>query len=488
MKFCTKCGNKVVDGQRFCTNCGYGLLSKKFDTAVIANETTSSQENIIKEDDISIPALQENKFSTNNTFISPPTNTNITTKLSKKSKIIIALVAILIILSVAFVQIGNSLTDPSTIVVKFEKAISSKNASDLSNVLYCNDTRVKLDSTSVAPLLAYFNDNPSYLNNITQSLNGDALDSKKINTISSKSKNTFSLVNVGNVFFIFPIYKVNVKPTFLDINAEVKDVSFLLNKKKIGTSDTDKFSKEFGPYVPGEYTLLANYKGKYISTSKPYTVDLVSASNGKSTVNVLKDLSYVTIHCDYSDAEIFVNGKDSSTKVSDATNFGPLNNNATIYATTIKDGRTLKSNQYTICDGDTDVYLNFNSSENSLSDTKTQLQSLLSNYTYYFAAAVNTNDTSLITPYVYPDSDIYKEQQSYIPSTYKANINEDIVNCNITAYNISDDNKSGTITTSETYNITKGGQSSNKTFNYIYSFKYNDSTATYQLASIKSAP
>ncbi|MBX4261009.1 zinc ribbon domain-containing protein [Clostridium estertheticum] len=25
MKFCTKCGNKIIDGTRFCTNCGNDL-------------------------------------------------------------------------------------------------------------------------------------------------------------------------------------------------------------------------------------------------------------------------------------------------------------------------------------------------------------------------------------------------------------------------------------------------------------------------------
>lgn len=36
----------------------------------------------------------------------------------------------------------------------------------------------------------------------------------------------------------------------------------------------------------------------------------------------------------------------------------------------------------------------------------------------------------------------------------------------------------------EVYNITKNGSSAVKTFNYKYSFKYNDESQSYQLASI----
>ena len=121
-----------------------------------------------------------------------------------------------------------------------------------------------------------------------------------------------------------------------------------------------------------------------------------------------------------------------------------------------------------------------------INNIKIELKDLLGHYTSYATQAINTNNISLIDPYVVSGSDLYKEQQSYIPSTYKAGIKINIVSANITDYNISEDKKSGSITTSLVYNIiAKDGTSFNKTFNYAYEFQYNDSTSNYQLVSFK---
>ena len=72
-----------------------------------------------------------------------------------------------------------------------------------------------------------------------------------------------------------------------------------------------------------------------------------------------------------------------------------------------------------------------------------------------------------------------------IPKTYAARIHEYIISDHITKYAISDDSKSGSITTTEEYNIVgKDGTTSDKTFSYVYKFIYNDSTSSYQLTSI----
>jgi len=67
-------------------------------------------------------------------------------------------------------------------------------------------------------------------------------------------------------------------------------------------------------------------------------------------------------------------------------------------------------------------------------------------------------------------------------------VQESNVSSDITNYNISDDNQSGSITTSEIYSITnKDGITSNKPFNYKYTFKYNVDTSSYQFSDIQKA-
>jgi uncharacterized membrane protein YvbJ len=503
MKFCTKCGNEIHDGQRFCTKCGNDLTretiteteSEEETTNLIIDEVEESEEaNLItsipeeKEENNLFANINdengESNLATNETQESHISNF----KLSKKSKIVIAIAAILIIVIGAVIKIGNSLSDPKKLVTRFEKDVASNNASDLASILYSNDVRLKIDSKSISPLLSYFKSNPSYFNKVVQNLNNDSISPKDISSLSSSSSNTLTLVKAGKKFFIFPNYKLNVKPSFVDITTAVKDVTFSINDAQIGKSDADKSTKEFGPYIPGNYSILANYKGKYVTLSEPYSVDLVKANGGIAKLDVFNDMNYLNITSDYPDADIFINGKDINVKVKDAGNLGPINSSAKIYATCVKDGKKLKSEECSASSGDTELYLSFENASNDLNNVQDQLKDLLDYYTSDFTQAVNTNNISLIDPYVASGSQLYKDQQSYIPNTYNAGIQENIVSADIKEYNISDDNKSGTITTSEVYNIiAKDGTSSNKAFSYVYKFQYNDSTSSYQFTNISQA-
>ena len=456
MKFCTKCGKEVKEGQTFCTSCGYDLKNESVDNTQPIEETISTKEH---------------------------TTSNV--KLTKKSKIAIAVAIVLIVAVVAIFQVGNALSDPKKLETRFQNDIASNNISDLTSILYCSDSRLTVDSTNIAPLLNYFKSNPSYYDEVIQNLNNDARSPKDISNLSIASSNTLTLTNVGKKFLVFPNYKINIKPSFVDITTTVKDVTFSINNTQIGKSDTDKSTKEFGPYIPGTYSILASYKGKYVTLSQPYPVNLIVTNNGIANLSVFENMNYLNITSDYPDSEIFVNAKDTNVKVKDATNFGPIDGSAKIYATHIIDGKTLKSEEYSATSAGTDINISFQDASNALNDVQAQLSDLLGYYTSSFTEGINTNNISLIDPYVTPGSELSKQQQSYIPSTFATGIQESILSANITAYNISDDNQSGTITTSEVYNIiNKDGVSSNKSFKYVYKFQYNVATASYQFTNI----
>ncbi|MCB2295468.1 zinc-ribbon domain-containing protein [Clostridium algoriphilum] len=481
MKFCTKCGNEITDEKLFCTYCGNDLRNE------YTNDTESVNRNVSLNKTISLNKTEPVKDLDSN-IITPVEESTSNIKMSKKSKIIMVLFAVLIIAFIVIIKVGNSLSDPSKVVTRFEKDVASNNASDLATILYSDDTRLKVDSKSIAPLLSYFKSTPTYFNEVVEDLKNDAISPKNIKSLSITSGNTLTLVNVGKRFLIFPKYKINIKPSYVKITSTVKDVTYSINNTKIGKSDTDNSAKEFGPYIPGNYSILANYKGDYVTLSKPYPVDLISSNNGITELSVFDDMSYLNISSDKANAEIYVDGKGTNVKVSEANHFGPIKSSSKIYATYIENGRTLKSEEYTVATGDTELYLSFENATNDLADVQTQLKDLLSNYATYFVMAVNTNSISLIDPYVTYGSSLYKAQQSYIPTTYATGIKEEIISTYITKYNISDDNKSGSITTSEVYNIiAKDGTPSTKTSRFVYTFKYIDSTSSYQLITINKA-
>lgn len=468
MKFCTKCGTKLEEGESICHNCGYDLNAREYKN----NENDSSQSTKISQ-------KEDNEAFGNSE------NTKIV--ISKNFKIGLMGIIILCILIGVFVIVGKYLTDPSKLVSRFQSDISSSNKADLNKILYSNDERLEINDTNTSALFAYFKDNPSYLNKTISGLDNQVIDTSLIKNYDNTYQNNFSIVNVGKTLLLFPKYKISVKPTFIDIKAGIKDVEFSVGNTKIGKSDTDNFTKEFGPFMPGKYKLYANYKGKYTSLNKSYDVDLINAANGRVEIDALTNLNYVKVTGQYSDAEIFVDNKDTGVTIGNSDNFGPLASNMKVYAVANENGKKLKSNEYTVNDGDTSIYLDFSASENQLSNMDSQIHDLIYWYTNSFSDAINYNNFSEVEPYLYPGSALYNDQQAYVPDTYNKGTKESIVSFNILSYTMADDNKSGTISTEEVYNITNGGQTSTKTFKYNYTFKYNEDKGSYQLASIASA-
>lgn len=467
MKFCGKCGAEIKPGQKFCPSCGNNLESK---------------DNIEKEGEFD---------NTRPLDVEPALNYNSPVRkstLSKNAKIgIIALIAVAVFLTI-FIVTGKSMTKPSKVVERFQKDVTADNEKDLINILYCSDSRLEINEKNIAPLLAYFKDNSSYLNEVMKQLNGKAVQLEKLKEMSllnvDNSNSILSIAYTGKKFLFFPNYKISVRPAFIQVKTGIKDVSFSLNNTGIGKSDSDNFSKEYGPYMPGKYKLSANYKGKYLSLNEPYDLDLVSAEGGKTSVDVLTHVNYIRVESDYSDAEIFVNGRDTGVKADGALNFGPLSSGTKVYGTIKKDGKTLKSDEYSVEDGESSIYLSFQNAESQISDTEGKLNDLMNWYTYYFTQAVNYNDFSIVAPYLYPGSKLYNDQQKYIPTTYEKGISETIMSYRITSYNLNEDNTAGTLTTEEVYNIYSNGESSVKTYNYKYTFKYNQLNGSYQLESI----
>lgn len=464
MKFCPKCGAELKDGQTFCSKCGSKVGSQDIDNNH-KNDTTR---------EIEIIQDGSSKFQDHNF------------KFGFRKKIISCVVLVLVILSIFLYIVGSNVTKPDVVVDKFKSAVTSNDKKELKSLLFCDDSELNINDENVSMLLKYLKKNPSNLNSIVSNLNKQAAVASEIKNFQKDSSMAFNIERVGKKYLFFPKYKINMQPAFIEIKASTKGIKFILDNKEIGKSDSDSFKKKYGPFMPIGYTLLADYKGKYVSLSKAYDVNLDKASHEES-IEALNDLKYISIDSDRPEAEIFVNNKDTGVKVAEANNFGPVGKNTQIYGVVQKDGAKLRSNNYNVSDDDR-IYLDFGDAENKLNDVQDKVKNLAYWYTNAFTQAVNSNDISQIQSYVYPGSDLYNEQTKYIPSTYEKGIKEYLRNCNVVSVNVNDDNDSGTVTTSEVYDIEdNSGNITTKSFNYKYAFKYNDSINSYQLTSIANA-
>ena len=397
MKYCSNCGNKIKKESSFCTRCGNDLREETINETISepvlesandtpndyidetanvpivptnesisepVNETISDPTSDSTNEPISEPisALINESGSdqvVNSITISPDENLKSNLKSSKKVKALVLLFTVVLILVVAFINVCNSLTDPNKLVSRFEKDVASNNASDLVHILYTNDAKLKVDSQSIAPLLSSFKSNPTYYNKVIEDLKNDAIIPKSINDLNITTSNILTLTSKENFMLFLHNYKIIIKPCFVDITTAVKDVTFSINGTQIGKSYTDKFSKKFGPYIPGNYSISAKYKGKYVTLDKLYHLNLVSNNNGITKLNVLNNMKYLNIFSDYSNAEIFVDGKDANVKVKDARRFGPIDSSSKIYATYVAGGISLKSEEYSVSNEDTELYLIF---------------------------------------------------------------------------------------------------------------------------------
>lgn len=487
MKFCVKCGNKLEDNDMFCPKCGQksGVENgqdddvgntQTFNTGLINKQNSESQfkEYLNKENFNDDEEVEDGSIF--DTFRGK-------LGLNKKAAVIIGIGILCITIFVSFL-IGNAGSKPSNVVSKFQKAVASSNKGQLVDILYCSDNRLKIDEKSVAPLINYFKDNPSYLNKVVSQLNNEV--ARSDGNLNSNSKGKFDIVYAGKKYLFFKDYKIGIKPSFISVKTGIKDVQFSLNSTQIAKSDSKDFSKQLGPFIPGKYKLNADYKNSYESLNESRDIDFMNSNEDSENIEVFKDASYVNINSDYPDAEVFLNNKDTGVKAKDASNFGPLAANSVVYGVATVSSQKLRSSDYILKKDDDYIKLDFSQSQTSMQIDQYRMRNLIYWYTYYFTQAVNTGDFEDVEDYLYPGSQLYNAQKSYVATTYEKGIKEDIKSFNVISYNLSDDKRSGTVSTEEVYNIYQSDSTtpSTKTFHYTYTFKYNEQFSGYQLSDI----
>lgn len=507
MSFCGKCGNKLEPGAKFCGKCGLTITDDDKNNPVSSEE---EPENTITNDTQDIDDTIIIPNTDTETYAPMPTNK---TPLSKGTKIAISIAGAIAIGFGVFWYVGTTITKPSIIVENFDKTIFSNDAKKASSLFCYSDKKLKISEKNIEPLLQYFKDNPSALKDITEDLRKNASNlevNKNLAALKDKDSKSFTITTDGKKLLFFPNYKIALKPVYIEVGTEIKDVSFSLNNEVIGKSDSDNFKKEYGPFVPGKYTLKSSYVGKNSSLNEETNIDTFTTSNNQIHVEAFGNYnSDLQLFSNYPDTEIYINDKDTGLKVSNNQNLGPLAEGTTIYGIATKNGRTIKSQTYSVTKEIAEIHLSFKEEEEKIQEeqeqqraqaqqensyvqqqetvsttTEAELKNFIDNYTRDFCIAVNNNNFSYVEPYLYTSGSFYKEMKNYIPYTYKNEIKEDILSFKITSFKVNGDNQSATVNTEEVYNVQKKGTSSTKTFACKYTVKYNSSAGRYQIVAL----
>lgn len=318
---CEKCGNQIKENNKFCQVCG---------TPVANNAATN-------------PTPQ--KSAPRNTT-PPKPKKEVDEKTKKKRKLLTILAVIILIAGFATYKVGESMTSKDNVLEKFITAITEKDIPELAKLVKSSDPRLEINEENLKPFLDYIDENPSYFDRLTTSImeqsenqNQQMRNNNKSMPAFSKDEDTniISLKKKGKKFVFYDNYQLEMQPFFVRISTNYKDAIISINGKEIGVADSENFSKEFGPFAPGRYTIKSSYTGEYTTIENETAIDLITDyydSNSKvSRYDLYLDGRYVYADTNHYDGNIFINGKDSGLTAMEMNEIGlgPVDDSTAIY-------------------------------------------------------------------------------------------------------------------------------------------------------------
>jgi len=359
MKFCTKCGEKIEEGNKFCMKCGQSVSKQ-----VEPPENTPPKPEVISEV-INQPS--------GGLAIKLPN-----LKLNKTQKTMVIAVAIVFVLIIVFYKVGESFTSRDKVVSKFNQAIATNNSSKLAKYIVSSNPKLKVDAKSMDALLKYIDKTPSYGNEIIKSINNQSREMALSPILNAKSTDInsdelFTLEKQGKTWLFYDKYVFDLKPVYINLYTNYKDTQIFLDDKLVCTANQDDYVKEIGPYTPGLYKMRATLKGEYISLEQSVEMDLIKDIDLSDANQRIKEQELyldgyeVTVDSNYEDAKLFANGKDTGLLVKDAKNFGPVSKDSSVKLHAQMDfpWGTVKSGEVPV-DGSSGIYLEMNAVNDSL--------------------------------------------------------------------------------------------------------------------------
>jgi uncharacterized membrane protein YvbJ len=368
MKFCTRCGTKLEENKRFCTKCGAAVSNGPINST---NELEEVQK--IKEtQDLKMELNDLEKINIRNNLKNSDLKKEI--KLNKSQKRTSIIVAIILVLGFTCYKIGENATSKEKVITKFTEAITARDANKMAKYVVSSDSRLKINSESLGAFFDYMDKNPSYANEIISSIEKQSskvnvaskLNNEKNNfldglLIENSDNSIFTLKKLGKKWGLYDNYVLEVKPIYMNLSINLKDVKILNGEELVATSDSDNFTKQVGPFIPGIYKLKATYKGRYTNLEKTEEVELIGTST-TNEFNVPIDLKahYVRINAEpgYEDAKLFVNGHDENILIREASNLGPVDSSTKLYAVKNVNGKEVKAQEVVVGD-ESSIYLEF---------------------------------------------------------------------------------------------------------------------------------
>jgi len=350
-RFCPNCGQPVAASAEFCGNCGYNLHMK-------TESTTTDQ--------------ATSPSTASSTVPNTPTRTATANQPSLPKWAWITIVIVIVLIGGAYLFGRNYYSRTNQLNRDISALKTGKQG--VAQQFTTADPSLKLTDKKLQPLVAHFKANRQALATFQQQLR----------TQAQTTDGLFEYQVTGKHWLLFDKYQIKVKPVYAQLTTNRAHVQLQIDGKRVATTGSADYSHKFGPYVPGDYQLLASG-----------TVNGQLLQN-KSTVYLHQnddnyDLSLKTISFTVAGTPkttVYLNGKSQGEIGSNGTlaiNDTAWSSNLVLTGKYRVDGKTVasKPRQISSDDADQSVELSFPGvmSKSDASDYLNGLFTAISNYT-----------------------------------------------------------------------------------------------------------
>lgn len=256
-------------------------------------------------------------------------------KVSKKFKVIIGAIVVLIVLGVSGVKVLEHFSSPHKIVEKFYTAIREKDVDTIENLIYSEDPMLVIDEKAILSYLEYAEENRNSMNDFRKTLiqQADAIEEAKeseTNFKASEDEQDFMLTSVGKKFFVEQ-YKFKVTPFYVELSVNEEGTKVVYNENELGVIERDKVFL-VGPLFPGKHKIQLMFESDYTTITKELPILLTKAEiyNQKNTIyeSVYLDTKYIYVESDIPDFEISIDG--TLTEFEPETKIGPVSEDTVV--------------------------------------------------------------------------------------------------------------------------------------------------------------
>lgn len=256
--------------------------------------------------------------------------------MTRNQIIIGSVIGSILLLAIVFTVVGKTyLSNPSTIIKSFEKAIVNGDTDKLLNIV--SSEEITVTKENISSMMNYLKENST---TELQSL----ISTMKVQADSFKKDDIEDSYFNDNIIFLKRVpgklgsksYKIGLRSSNIILTVPVEGAKIFINDEEftedlIGTN-------EIGPFLPGIYEITAKYDGLSPLNDK-VSVNLIKDSLFGNSVSVFSESYNLNVKSNKIGYNLFINGKDFG-KIDDlSTKIGPLTGDSEIYGV-LKDGET----------------------------------------------------------------------------------------------------------------------------------------------------